>query len=355
MSPRERTDEGGTTRLSDVARLAGVSTATASRVLDDSRKVQPELRQRVLDSATKLNYAPNPHARALARARDATVGVVVHDVSDPYFSEIIRGTLEVARASERMVVICDTHREPELEVAYIRHFRAQRVDALLLAGSGRLDREAEARVNAEIIGFERAGGRAVMIGRHEAVADAVLPDNAGGARQVALHLAELGHRQIGVISAPSNLTTSFDRLSGFREELARLGISLDDAQVRDGGFDRFGADRATEELLDATPGLTAVFALNDVMAIGVLAYLRRTGLRVPEDISVCGFDDIPVAADLQPALTTVTVPMLEIGRRAFALALEAPDPRFRSERFSTELVVRESTGRVRRRRRSGCQ
>jgi len=331
-----------------VARLAGVSTATASRVIGNSRKVGSDLRQRVLDSATKLDYAPNPHARALARSHDASVGVVVHDVSDPYFSEIIRGALEVARASGRMVVICDTHRDAEKEAAYIRHFRAQRVDALLLAGSGRLDREAEARVNAEIIRFERAGGRAVMIGRHEAVGDAVLPDNAGGARQVARHLAELGHRQIGVISAPPNLTTTFDRLSGFREELSRLGISVADGQVRDGGFDRFAAQQATDALLDSTPGVTAIFALNDVMAIGVLACLRERRLRVPEDVSVCGFDDIPVAVDVQPALTTVRVPMLEIGRRAFALALEARAESFRAERLATELVVRNSTKQVSR-------
>jgi LacI family transcriptional regulator len=348
VNPGEWTGDSKTASLSDVARLAGVSTATASRVLGNSRQVGAGLRQRVLDSAAKLGYAPNPHARALARSRDASVGVVVNDISDPYFSEIIRGALDGAEASGRMLLICNTYRDAERELAYVRHFRAQRVDALLLLGSGRLDREFETQLSAEIIGFERAGGRAVLIGRHEAAGDAVLPDNADGARQMARHLAELGHRQVGVVSGPPILTTIFDRLTGFREELSRLGIPLLDKHICHGGFDRSQGEQATDKLLDALPNLTAIFALNDVMAIGVLASLRRKGLRVPEDVSVTGFDDIPIAADLRPGLTTVRVPMVEIGRRAFALALEPRTQRFRTERLPTELIVRESTQQVRR-------
>jgi LacI family transcriptional regulator len=246
-----------------------------------------------------------------------------------------------------MLLICNTYRDAERELAYLRHFRAQRVDVLLLLGSGRLDRDYESQLSAEIIGFERAGGRAVLIGRHEAVADAVLPDNVDGARQVARHLAELGHRHIGVISGPPILTTVFDRLSGFREELSRLGVPLHEEQICHGEFDRSQGEQGTDKLLDNLPYLTAIFALNDVMAIGVLATLRRRGLRVPEDVSVVGFGDIPIAADLRPALTTVKVPMVEIGRRAFALALEPRAQRFRSERLPTDLIVRESTQRVR--------
>ena len=348
MDPGERIEDCKIAILSDVARLAGVSTSTASRVLGNSREVGAGLRQRVLDSASKLGYVPNPHARALARSRDPSVGVVVNDISDPYFSEIIRGALDGAEATARMLLICNTYRDAERELAGIRHFRAQRVDALLLLGSGRLDRGFETQLGAEIIEFEQAGGRAVLIGRHEAAGDAVLPDDADGARQMAQYLAKLGHRQIGVISGPPILTNVFDRITGFREELLKLGIPLLDEQIRHGGFDRSQGEQATDKLLDALPHLTAIFALNDVMAIGVLACLRRRGLRVPEDVSVAGFDDIPIAADLRPGLTTVQVPMAEIGRRAFALALEPPPQRFRTERLPTKLIVRESTQQVRR-------
>jgi LacI family transcriptional regulator len=307
-----------------------------------------EVRRRVLESAAALDYSTNLHARALALSHDASIGVVVHDVNDPYFSEIVRGVLEGAEASNQMVLISNTYRDMERELDYIRHFRSLRVKALVLAGSGRLDRDAERRFSAEMLNFERAGGRAVLIGRHGAAGDSVAPDNRGGARLVARHLFGLGHRQVGVIAGPRELTTSLDRLSGFREELSTLGAEVPDERVRDGEFNRDDAERAADALLSAVPGLTAIFAVNDVMAIGVLACLRKRGVRVPQDLSVVGFDDIPVAADLAPALTTVRVPMADIGRRALALALEAPAKRFRTERLATKLVVRESTAKAKR-------
>jgi LacI family transcriptional regulator len=329
--------------LSDVARLAGVSVATASRVLTRSRPVRPDLRDRVLESAAKLDYAPNPHARALAQSRDASVGVIVHDIGDPYFSEIVRGALEQAQSGGRMLLICNTYRDIERELAYIRQFRAQRVDAVLLAGSGRVEREVGARISAEVLGFERAGGRAALIGRHEATGDTVMPDNVGGARELARHLVELGHRRIGVIAGPNTLTTTDDRLHGFLAQLAELGVELPEQNISWGDFGRQSGETATGELLERVPGLTAIFALNDVMAIGVVAALQRKGLRVPEDVSVAGFDDIPFALDLRPGLTTVRVPMLELGRRAFSLAFDPRPAGFRVELLPTELVVRGST------------
>jgi LacI family transcriptional regulator, galactose operon repressor len=344
----DRTAERRMPNLYDVARLAGVSTSTASRVLAGSRPVRPEVRKRVLESAAALDYSTNLHARALARSHDASIGVVVHDVNDPYFSEIVRGVLEGAEASNQWVFISNTYRDVERELEYIRRYRAQRVKAVVLAGSGRLDRDAESRLNAEVSSFERTGGRAVLVGRHEVAGDSVAPDNRGGARQAAAHLLQLGHRRLGVIAGPRELTTSVDRLSGFREELAAQGVDLPDKQVKEGRFNRAQAEEATDALLTAAPRLTGIFAVNDIMAIGVLACLRKRGARVPEDVSVVGFDDIPVAADLVPALTTVRVPMAEMGRRAFVLALEPAAPRFRTEQLPTELVVRESTGKARR-------
>lgn len=329
--------------LSDVARLAGVSLATASRVLNRSRSVSPDLRERVLQSAAKLDYAPNPHARALAQSRDASVGVIVHDISDPYFSEIVRGALDQAQSSGRMLLICNTYRDIERELAYIRHFRAQRVDAVLLAGSGRVAREVGARISAEVLGFERAGGRAALVGRHEATGDMVMPDNDGGARLMAHHLVGLGHRRIGVIAGPQALTTTADRLRGFMEELAELDVELPETSIAWGDFGRESGEVAVDELLARVPGLTAIFALNDVMAIGALAALQTKGLDVPGDVSLAGFDDIPFAVDLRPALTTVRVPMLELGRRAFSLAFDPRPAGFRLERLATQLVVREST------------
>lgn len=345
--PGAKQAEGRAASLSDVARLAGVSPATASRVLTNTRPVGAELRARVLASAAKLDYAPNPHARALARSRDSAVGVVVHDLSDPYFSEVVRGALEGAEASDRMLLICNTYRDAERELAAIRHFRAQRVSALLLAGSGRLDRELGARIGAEVLGFERAGGRAVLIGRHQATADTVQPENVEGARAVADHLVALGHRRMGVVTGPSELTTTHDRLAGFRTRLRELGVPLPPSQVREGDFQRDAGARAAGELLESQPELTALFCLNDVMAVGALACLRERGRRVPEEVTVVGFDDIPLAADLTPALSTVRVPMVELGRRAYALAFAERPAGFRFERLPTTLVQRSSSATAR--------
>lgn len=330
--------------LVDVARLAGVSEATASRVLANSRHVGQEFRDRVFASAAKLDYRPNPHARALARSRDDSVGVVVHDVGDPYFSEIVRGVLHGARTSGRKLFLCDTYRDAERELAYIQHFRAQRVEALLLAGSGHLDREIGARISNEIASFEGTGGRAVVIGRHEGAADTLLPDNYEGARQLAHHLADLGHSRIGVISGPEVLTATYDRLTGFQAGLAERKIRFDAKCIRPGEFRRSDGERATHELLDDCADITALFAMNDMMASGALAAARSRHLRVPEDISIAGFDDIPMAIELSPSLTTVRLPMEAIGERAFDFLTDERPANFRTVRFATQLVVRTSTG-----------
>jgi LacI family transcriptional regulator len=330
-----------------VARLAGVSVATASRTLNGARQVSPPLKAQVLAAARDLGYAPNPHAQALAQATDASVGVIVHDLSDPYFSEIVRGMLQASAETERMVLICNTYRDRERELAYVAYFRARRVQALVLAGSGLEDRDFGARMAEQIAGFEAAGGRAALIGRHYAAGDAVIPDNVGGARELARSLARQGHTRIGVIGGPANLTTTYDRLAGLRMGLEETGVELPDGALVAGDFTRDGGERALQELLERLPNLTAVFALNDVMAIGALSGLRRRGLRVPEDVSVAGFDDIPIARDLLPALTTVRVPMAAMGARALALALEPRSSGLRSEHLPTELVVRDSTGPAR--------
>jgi len=332
--------------ITDVARLAGVSVATASRSLSRARRVDPRLQARVLAAATELSYAPNPHARALAQATDASVGVVVHDVSDPYFSEIVSGMLSAAAGSDRLVLFCNTYRDPERELAYVRHFRAQRVQAVVLAGSGLEDRQFSTAMAEQIVGLEAAGGRVVLIGRHYAPGDSVLPDNFGGARALATALTELGHRRIGVIAGPPQLTTSADRLAGFRRGLQEADLDFVPGAVVAGDFSRGSGERAARALQAAVPGLTAIFACNDVMALGALRALREAGLRVPDDVSVAGFDDIPIASDLCPPLTTVRVPMARIGELAMRMVIEpsAHGRALRVEHLPTELVLRDSAG-----------
>jgi LacI family transcriptional regulator len=337
-------------RLQDVAQYAGVSLATASRVLSGSRdRVSADLRDRVLDAAAELRYVPNAHARALVNASTSTVGVIVHDVSDPYFSEIARGVLRVANDHDLLVLICNTYRDPDRELQYVLALRAQRVRAVVLAGSGFVDSDVERRTTQALVGVEAAGGRAVLIGRHRAGVDSVLPDNLGGARLVGEFLTELGHRNIAVVAGPKNLTTIEDRLSGFRRALEGAGLDLPESRIVETDFTRDGGYDGTPRLLESAPETTAIFALNDAMAIGVLAALRARGIRVPDDMSVVGFDDIPIARDLNPALTTVRLPMDLMGARAMELAVRrrAKEPR----RVATEatLIPRDSVVALRRR------
>jgi len=333
----------GAPTIDDVARLAGVSESTVSRALRSSRPVSEELRLRVLEAAQTLGYSPNPHAQALARSEDAAIGVVVHDSSDPYFVEILRGMLGPAEVGGRMVLVCDTQRRPDREFQYVRHFRSQRVQALLLAGSGFEDREFGARMTAEIQAFERAGGRVALIGRHHILGDSVRPDNEGGAYEMARALTDLGHRRIGVISGPASLTTTHDRLTGLQRGLNEAGIELPDRHVVVGDFTRDGGIKGLSQLLEAAPDLTAVLSLNDVMAIGALHEARRRGIAVPADLSIAGFDDIPVAADVWPPLSTVRVPMAEMGARAVELALGPRPTHAQIVRLPTEVILRKST------------
>ncbi|GAA0463127.1 LacI family transcriptional regulator [Actinoplanes capillaceus] len=328
--------------LADVARLAGVSPATVSRVINDSAKrVNEDLRERVLAAVRQLHYVPNAHAQNVARPRKSAVGVIVHDVSDPYFAEITRGLQRQAGAQDRLLVICNSYREPERELAYVGLLRAQQVHALILAGSGYHDDAFTERLNGELDAYQQAGGRVAVIGRHRLVGSAVLPANEDGAHELGLRILGLGHREIGVIAGPRYLTTTTDRLSGFRRAFDEAGVELPASRLVYCDFTRDGGAQATGALLDAEPGLTALITLNDSMAVGALATLRERGVRVPEDISVTGFDDMPIARDVTPALTTVRLPLVEMGERAMALAL-GDDTGPHSERAAAALVWRSS-------------
>ncbi|MER7167139.1 LacI family DNA-binding transcriptional regulator [Micromonospora sp. NPDC000207] len=331
--------------LADVARRAGVSPATASRVINGSSKpVAEELRERVLRAVADLRYVPNAHAQLLARPHRSVVGVIVHDVSDPYFAEVTRGLQRVATERGRLLIICNSYRDPDRELEYVELLRAQQVAALILAGSGYHDDTFTERLNEKLAAYEATGGRVAVIGRHDHAGDAVMPANETGARLLGEELVRLGHRRVGVIAGPRVLTTTTDRLGGLRRALAEHGCPLHDDRIRYEGFDRDGGARAAEQLLDAVPDLTAIVALNDSMAVGALSVLRRRGVAVPERISLAGFDDMPIAADVTPALTTVRLPLVDLGARAMTLALGPACAQPRVEVLPATLVLRDSVG-----------
>lgn len=326
--------------LQDVADAAGVSLATASRAINGSaRIVTPELRERVLATAAKLGYVSNAPAQALARSTTSIVGVIVHDIADPYYATISASLMRVAYDHDLLVLLADTSRRPELVMEYIRRLRAQRARAVVLGGSGFMTPQYQQALDAEAAALAASGTLLVCVGEHTGPADVVQPENADGARQAAEHLRGLGHTEIGIVAGPRDLTVSKVRLDAFRAV-----AEVPDERVVIGDFDREGGRRATLELMRRDPSLTAIVGLNDLMAAGALTALTDDlGLRVPADVSVVGYDDISVATDVRPRLTTVRLPLEQIGAAAVQLILEPSSTGPRTVRLPAELVVRDST------------
>ncbi|MEV6811300.1 LacI family DNA-binding transcriptional regulator [Micromonospora sp. NPDC051296] len=334
--------------MTDVAREAGVSLATASRALNgSSRRVREDLRRRVLTAADKLAYAPNGPAQAMARGSTNVLGLLVHDIADPYFSSIATGVMRAADERQLVVTIFNTLRRPDREVEYVRTLRGQRACALIVAGSRIDDSLAQDQLEHELAEFESAGGRAVFISQGRQRFDTVVLENRAGARVLAESLAELGHRRFLVLAGPPEVRTSTDRVQGFREGLARHSIQLSRNQVLRGEFTRDGGFEAMTKAFDLGLAPDCVFAVNDVMAVGAMAACRHRGVRVPEDLAVAGFDDIATLRDVTPSLTTVQMPLDDVGAMALELVLaeRADHPRLR--RVKGQVVLRDSTSRAR--------
>jgi LacI family transcriptional regulator len=332
--------------IADVARRAGVSNATVSRALSGNYPVSETLRVRVHEAARDLGYVANAHAQALLRDSSGIVGVIVHDVSDPYFAEITRGIQEVASAEERLVVLCSSLREPRREIVYIELLRAQRVDAVIMTGGHILDDAYLAALREQALWLRDQGIRLVLCGRHPVQADAVVPDNTGGAARATGHLLARGHRRIAHLAGPASFSTTIDRLDGYRAALASYSVDFDPALVAPGDFSKNGGYAATGRLLNSGAPFTAILAANDLAAVGALARLREAGLRVPEDVSVVGFDDLPIASDVTPPITTVRLPLVEMGRQTMRLALRDRQAPYEVVRLATHLVERGSVRSV---------
>lgn len=347
-------------RLEDVARAAGVSIATASRAIHGARGrvVAEHLRARVLSAAAELGYVPNVNAQAMARGRSQMLGLVVHDIADPYFSTIAAGVATVAAGSDALVTLAVTDRDPERELAHVQLFRRNRCRALILVGSRTTGRRIASALTRELAAFEAEGGRAAAVSQPRLPIDTVAIDNIAGARELASELVRLGYREFGMLAGPRDLLTAIDRADGFTRGLVEHGVAPAADDVVHCDFTRDGGYAAMAELLDAGRRVECVFAVNDVMAVGAIACLRDRGLRVPDDVAVAGFDDIPTLRDITPALTTVRLPLADIGAAAATMVLAPPADKPKVESIAATVVVRASTpglagGVAGPRRRSG--
>jgi LacI family transcriptional regulator len=332
--------------LQDVADRAGVSLTTASRVLNDgARRVGQQLAERVHKAAGELGYTANLQARAVATGQSTMIGVALRDISDPYFSSIAAGLIEVADAERLLVCMTSTAAHEAAEREYVALMRAQRARAVVLVGSRSDSPAAREALRAELDAFTRSGGRAACIGQDLLGIDTVRPENRAGADALARALAALGHRRFAVLGGPRALLTAQDRVTGFSDGLRTWSVPLEPARVVHGELSRDGGYQAMSEILAAGPPLPdCVFAVSDIMAVGALARLRAAGLDVPGDIALAGFDDIPTLRDVYPPLTTVRLPLRQLGEIAARLVLGGDTPdQPRVVPVPGEVVLRDST------------
>lgn len=317
--------------LQDVARAAGVSLATASRALNgSSRAVSADNLARVTAAAARLRYTPHLSAQAVARGATRTAALVIGDIADPFFSAIAAGVIRRAEPADLTVTMAVTDRSPQRELEIVRALRGQRPRAIILAGSrteGTATRDALVR---ELTVYRRAGGRAVLLSQPELPFPTISIDNVGGARELALALVGLGYRRFAVLHGPPTWHTSRDRVDGFLAGLRGApGVGppllVETDVTRDGGHRAatrlVGRRHHDRDDLNAVNAVDAVFAVTDVMAIGAMSALRDTGLVPGRDLAVAGFDDISETRDVTPMLTSVLVPLEELGARAMDLAL----------------------------------
>lgn len=337
--------------LREIARKAGVSVATVSRVVNDvdRQKVSSETRERVLSIARSMDYRPNPQAVALVTGRPPNVlGLYLpyqsHVFDSFYFTEIIRGAADAANHRGMSIALYMPSRDDTRDVPRDVLGGRRSVAGLLLIG---------ARLRDPLIArCRKAGGPFILVNNAAPEPDvsSVDCDNVAGARSAVRHLLSLGHRRIALIAGPADSSNACDRRAGYEAALRDAGIPVDPRLIAPGDFVEAGGRAAMEALLALPDPPTAVFAANDVMALGALAALRAAGRRVPDDVAVVGFDDIPIARYVEPRLTTVRQPIYDVGRRAAERVLDqagaAPDAAPASERevLGTELVIRESCG-----------
>jgi LacI family transcriptional regulator len=347
----KRNDPGRRPTLADVAERAGVSAMTVSRVIAGNYPVAPPTRSKVLRAMRDLDYVVNAHARALAGATTKTVALVLDDATGPFFAFIARGVEQQATSEGRLCLLCTTHGDPERELAVVELLREQRAEAVILVGGAQDSETYTERMSAFARSLDKSGSRLVLCGRPspgpDVPATVVEYDNEGGAYAMTAYLLANGHRRIAYVGREIGLSTTDERIAGFRRAHADHGVALDESLIRPGTFSRGSGAAATEALWAERTDVTAVFAATDMVAAGVLKALRGRGVRVPEDVSVVGFDDIPLASDLTPALTTVHVPHEQLGREAVRLALHrGPDQDDRVV-LGTHIVIRESAAPLR--------
>jgi len=332
-----------TVTIRDVARLSGVSSMTVSRVINRSDRVHPETRRRVEHAIAELGYVPSRLARGLTGQRTATLAVIVPDVANPFFTLIVRGAEDVARRSDYRMILCNTRADLAIERDVVEEMIAHRVEGVVIAPVSDRSRAHLRRLTAYGVPF-------VLVDRTVpgVDSDVVVGDNVDGARRLVEHLISLGHRRIGFIVESDDVSTARDRHRGYVEGLQAAGLPLDDDLIVRSSVDPGGGRDGLRRLLELAKPPTAVFTVNNLVALGALEAVRESGLAVPDDVALVCFDDIEYASRMYPFLTVMAQPAETLGTLATQLLLDRIEGRAGERRrfvvLAPEFVVRRSCG-----------
>ncbi len=327
--------------LTDVARRAQVSIATVSRVINNSDKVVPETRALVNKAMAELGFKPNRVARRLRQRGGVRhlIGLIIPDIQNPFFAEMARGVEDVAYANKFALMLCNSDEDMKKEEFYLDVLQSESVDGIILPPISEGD--------AAVLKLVEAGLPVVTVDRslaHRAM-DKVEVDNRRGAFEAVDHLIRLGHRRIGLIAGRMNVSTSRERRQGYEDALAAHKLPVLTNYIRGGDFKQASGKTMTEELLDLSTPPTALFVLNNLMTVGALEAIHQRKLKIPRDIAIIGFDDLPWAESLDPPLTVVRQPAYDVGQAAAELLLKRIEEPKRAEthlKLLPKLVLRSS-------------
>lgn len=340
QDPKEKRAEKKSS-IFQVAELSGVSIATVSRVLGGRVYVSPELAARVKKAAAALGYRPNRSASSLRMRVSKTIGVIISDIENPFFTSVIRGIEKILYDAGYSLLFCNSNEDPERERSHLSILRAENVAGIILTPTNRNTDFCKELVKSgtQLIAIDRIPEMECM--------DVVTSDNKKGAFEAASHLAELGYRRIGLIAGPRQPSTSRERFEGFREAILAHHLTLDPELIVYSNFRQTGGYRAMQKLLDLENPPEAVMVSNNLMTLGGLQVIHERNLHIPDQIAIVGFDDMPWATSLQPPLTAVAQPAFDMGTTAAELLLgrlEDPARSFRKVVLDTKLMVRTSSG-----------
>ncbi|HXV02190.1 MAG TPA: LacI family DNA-binding transcriptional regulator [Gaiellaceae bacterium] len=332
-----------TVTIKDVARRAGVSAMTVSRVINGSARVHPETKRRVEDSIAALGYVPSRLARGLIRQKTGTLALIVPDVANPFFTLIVRGAEDVARRAGYRMILCDTRADLAIEREVIEEMIAHRVEGIAIAPVSDRSRPHLERLRNFGIDF-------VLVDRTVSGVeqDVVHGDNSAGARRLVRHLLDLGHRRVGFIVESDDVSTARDRHQGYRDALQEAGLDLDPALIARAPAVPEGGLHAMRRLLEVDDPPTAVFAVNNLVALGAIEAVRAQGLEVPDDVALVCFDDIEHASRLYPFLTVMAQPAETLGTIGTQLLLDRIEGRASDQArvvvLPAQFLVRRSCG-----------